>query len=239
MKTNIKRAIVAAIFATAAAAAGAAEFWTYVPGNGQLSVNNPGGGSGFAPVVVTGFSGSGGQFNGNFWDAGLKPTDSFFRFFCFELGQTANGGPNLYTSSLLNDNELRKLYDIAYPNKAAGDFWNGAQTNFGVFANATSAAAFQVALWNIAFDTDLDLSDGSFEWTGAPSAVSTAAQALLDQVAAYSGTGYTNWTLYQFVSSRHQDYVSATYKVPEPGSLALIGLSMVGLAVARTRRRRV
>ena len=82
MKTYIKRAIVAAVFTAAAAAAGAAEFWTYVPGNGQLSVNTPGGGAGFAPVTVTGYSGSGGQFNGNFWDAGAKPADSFFRFFC-------------------------------------------------------------------------------------------------------------------------------------------------------------
>jgi len=245
MKTNIKRAIVAAVFATAAAAAGAAEFWTYVPGNGQLQVNNPGGGAGFAPVNVTGYTGSGGQFNGNFWNVGAKPADSFFRFFCIELGQVANGGPNLYTSSFLNDDELRKLYDVAYPNKTAGDFWNGAQTNFGVFADATSAAAFQVALWNIAFDTDLDLSAGSFQWTGAATGVSTAAQTLLNQVAAYGGTGYTQWTLYKFVSPavgstspRYQDYVSATYKVPEPGSLALVGLTLVGLAVARTRRRR-
>lgn len=238
MKTKITRAIVAAVFATAAAAAGAAEFWTYVPGNGQLAVNNPGGGAGFDPVTVTGYSGSGGQFNGNFWSAGLKPTDSFFRFFCIDLSQVANGGPHLYTSSLLNDNELRKLYDIAYPNKAAGDFWNGAQTSFGVFTDDVSAAAFQVALWNIAFDTDLDLSAGSFMWTGAAGPVSTAAQALLDQVATYSGTGYAQWTLYKFVSTSRQDYVTATYDVPEPGSLALVGLTMVGLAVVRTRRRR-
>ena len=133
----------------ATASAGAAEFWTYAPGNGQLTVNNPGGGAGFASVSVTGYSGVGGQFNGNFWDAGAKPADSFFRFFCIELGESANAGPNPYASSLFSDDELRKLYDIAYPNKSAGDFWNGGQTNFGVFADATSAAAFQVAVWNI------------------------------------------------------------------------------------------
>jgi hypothetical protein len=245
MKLILGRTITAAALLAATASAGAAEFWTYTPGNGQLTVNNSGGGSGFAAVSVTGYTGAGGQFNGNFWDAGAKPADSFLRFFCIELGEYANAGPNAYASSLFTDDELRKLYDIAYPNKAAGDFWDGGQTNFGVFADATSAAAFQVAVWNIVFDSDLDLSAGSFKWTGASTAVSTAAQSLLNQVGSYSGDGYANWTLYRFVSpipnneqrTGYQNYVSATYKVPEPGTVAMLGLALVGLGAAARRRR--
>lgn len=223
-----------------AASAGAAEFWTYVPGNGNLKVNNPSGGAGFAAVSVTGYNGSGGQFNGFFWTGGAMPADAFFRFFCVDLAQTANGGPNTYLSGTLNDDEIRKLYDIAYPNKTAGDFWdNGAQTSFGVFGDATSAAAFQVALWNLYFDTDLSLSGGAFKWTGAAGApVATAAQALLDQVGSYGGNDYQRWTLYTFDSERHQNYISATYRVPEPGTLALLLLMLGAFALASRRRLR-
>ena len=166
MKLNLGRTITAVALLATTASVGAAEFWTYTPGNGQLTVNNSGGGAGFAAVSVTGYSGVGGQFNGNFWDAGVKPADSFLRFFCIELGEHANAGPNPYASSIFNEDDLRKLYDLAYPNKSAGDFWNAGQTNFGSFADATSAAAFQVAVWEIVFDGGLDLSGGSFKWTG-------------------------------------------------------------------------
>ena len=98
---KLKNSIVALALALAANASGAAEFWSYVPGNGTLAINNPGGGAGFASVNVTGYNGVGGQFNGNFWDAGVKPADSFFRFFCIELSEHANAGPNPYGSSIL------------------------------------------------------------------------------------------------------------------------------------------
>ena len=248
---KIKHALLAATLLAASATASAGEFFTYVPGSGNLTVDNPAGGAGFDPVQVTGYGGEGGQFNGNFWASGAKPADSFFRFFCAEIGQSATGGPQTYYASTFLDDELAKLYDVAYPNKFAGDFWNGAPTNFGVFGSDVQSAAFQVAVWNILFDGDLSLAGGTFQWTGGATPVKAAADAMLAAVVAYDPTSlsYTKWTLYKFQSpvpgctagqscgGTFQDYVSATYKAPEAGTLALFGFTLAGFGLMARRRR--
>ena len=253
---KLKRLFFAASLLTVSATAGALEFHEYVPGNGSLYVANASGGAGFDPVSVTGYTGQGGQFSGNFWDGvGAAPAESLFKFFCVDLQQYSNTGPNLYSSAVYTNDNLRKLYDVAYPNKEAGDFWNaGAATNFGVFNNDVLSAAFQVAVWEVMFDSDLNLAganntpDSNFLWTtGGSIDVLTAANAMLAQVSSYSGTGYQNWNLYKFTSPAtnctancggFQDYVSATYgtNVPEPGPLALFGIGLAGLALRRKRK---
>ena len=77
-----------------------------------------------------------------------------------------------------------------------------------------------------------------------------AADALLAAVAAYDplNLSYTKWTLYKFQSpvpgctagqncgGSFQDYVSATFRVPEPGTLALFGFALAGLGAMGRRR---
>ncbi|TMH24135.1 MAG: PEP-CTERM sorting domain-containing protein [Betaproteobacteria bacterium] len=183
------------------------------------------------------FSGvNAGQFQGFFDGEGNGiSADDFFRFFCIDLGEFVDGNPNPYTRSLgvpdaTNAAELTRLFDQYYPNPATGTYYaGGAQTNFGNFANANDSAAFQLAVWEIWFDTDdnLSLSGGSFRATG-PSAVISEAQAELNFVHAGSGTA-AGWTLYEFTNQGKQDYLSVEHSgplktVPEPGTLILLGV---------------
>lgn len=252
---KIKHALLAASLLAASATASAGEFWTYVPGVGNLL--NAGANQPFVGVSVNGAT-SAGQFQGNFWSGpqNPRPSDSFFRFFCAELRAPASAGPNSYLSSTFADVELAKLYDVAYPNKNAGDFWSsGAATNFGQFfagggyTASELAAAFQVALWEILIDNSIDLANGSFRWTGASSNVKSAADAMLAAVVGYNPTSlsYAKWTLFKFQQpipnctggdcTNLQDYVSATYDAPEPGTLALFGFTLAGFGLMARRRR--
>ena len=195
-----------------------------------------------------------GQFQG-FFDGegnGLS-ADDFFRFFCIDLGQFVDGNANLYQRTLgvpdaTNAAELTRLFADFYPHGSTGTYYSGgAQTNFGDFgATPTSAqdsAAFQLAVWEIWFDTDnlLNLSGGSFRVTG-PSALITEAQNELN----FIGNGSTpasGWTLYEFTNRYKQDYLSVENSgplktVPEPGVLLLTGIGALAAWGTSKRHRK-
>lgn len=107
--------------------------------------------------------------------------------------------------------------------------------HLGKTGSAVHDAAFQLALWEIIYDGDGDLSSGLFSAAANWGDALTKAQALLDELVA--GSFESLWVFQapgMGVERSSQDLI--TWKVPEPGSLALIGAGLIGFGALRRRK---
>jgi len=152
---------------------------------------------------------------------------SSFAALCVDPIQYSSTGPTNYTTpgfgaffGTTKAAEITQLYNYAYA---------------GTLGNNQNAAAFQLALWEIANDNQ-NLGTGGVHTTGSTNgSVAAAAQLLLTNFSSAATSPSYSFAVYQ--SNTLQDFLVAT-PVPEPGTYAmfLAGLGLMG-AIARRRTK--
>jgi hypothetical protein len=161
--------------------------------------------------------------SGGAWDQFLS--------FCLE--------PDVYLTPFSNPYEVNTLASAGYlqTNNPIGELWGRYR---GDVTNDTRAAAFQVALWELAYGTtDRNLATGAFRLVNdSHNMVYETAQGWLSSL---DGTGPQASGLMVLVNNRQladrQDLITQATSVPEPGTLALLALGPVGLAWSRQPKR--
>ncbi len=147
-----------------------------------------------------------------------------FWTFCTEITENVGGGGS-YTYDVMSPEFAPNTAPMGAARAALLNELFGRYIGVVNFSSATDMAAFQMAVWEIAYDNGVDLSGGDFQVTAGNNASRTLAQAYLD---ALDGTG-PQVSVEAFVNAGRQDQI-----VPTPGALALLGLA--GLAGSRRRR---
>lgn len=143
--------------------------------------------------------------------------------------------PDVYLTPFSNPYTVTSVSGAGYSAAPISELWGRYRSN--VVSDAT-AAAFQVALWELAYGTsDRNLATGDFRLTSTGTVFNTA-QSWLSSL---NGTGPLASDLFVLVNNQgladRQDLLtSGPVSVPEPGTLTLLGAGLAGLLATRRRR---
>lgn len=179
------------------------------------------------PTIATGFN--------------MRDGVSTFIAWCLDLThRISKGGPYQYEAT------TTPFSNSFLAGGAASRVQSVFDANYGALdtSDKVTAAAFQLSLWEVAYDNDFSLLTGAFRGGGHGSlaaSISSAAAGFLTAAKGYAGREQFDLT---FLESRdrntRQNLVTATpaAPVPLPAALPLLAGGLGGMAALYLRRRR-
>jgi hypothetical protein len=164
---------------------------------------------------------SAGGFQGDF---GLNHIE----FWCFDLDHTFSlGTPYDYIATSFTGALATRVAQLF---EAGGDR----------ATDANHSAGFQLALWNIEYDSDLTVYGNTGFYVTGTSAAGDIANAYLADLANHTGSSVTLSRLTSTSRDPHQGFItpnSVPLLVPEPPAMPLVLTALAVLGLVETRRR--